>query len=90
MTILWVDVPDPSSASNRRAFIERNAIALLSNGLQPVDSPSAEWLGRYSHDWRIQRSGLWNLDHVVGNADPDFLDVLEAAVDRTLGGAGKH
>jgi hypothetical protein len=84
MRVRWVNVPDTPGSPNYRPFIERNAIALLSNNLNPLDPPSATWLGRYSHDARITRSGLWNLNHVAEPSDHSFLDVMEAAVARTL------
>lgn len=84
MGVLWVDVPDTPSTTCKRAFIERNAIALLSNKLAPRDPPSREWLGRCSPREDIRNSGLWNLKHVHEQYDPMFLDVLEIAVEQTL------
>jgi hypothetical protein len=82
MSILWVDVPDEPSASSQRGFIERNAIALLSNQFQPQDAPSTDWLGRYSRRREVRMSGLWNVNHVEGACDPAFLDSLEALAQR--------
>jgi hypothetical protein len=82
MTVLWVEVPDASGPTSDRAVIERNAIALLSNGLHPVDPPSVAWLGRYSTKEPIRRSGLWNLDHVVCSYDPAFLALLSGYANR--------
>jgi hypothetical protein len=83
MTVLWVDVPDEPGPRSVRAFIERNAIALLSNGFSPCDRASEYWFGHYSPRDEIKRSGLWNLNHVDQEYDPGFLDHLEAAVERT-------
>lgn len=84
MSVLWVDVPDPPGAQSDRAYIERNAIALLSNGLDPLDRPSDTWLGCHSARLEIRASGLWNVNHVREAYDRDFLDTLEASVRRTL------
>lgn len=84
MSVLWVNVSDLPGPTSDRAVIERNAIALLSNGREPLDLPSASWLGRSSADARIAQSGLWNLNHVDGQYDPAFLDVLERHVGATL------
>jgi hypothetical protein len=81
MSVLWVDVPDDPGPNSRRSFIERNAIALLSNRLSPQDGPSESWLGRYSPRAEIRQSGLWNLNHVVGEADSVLMDELETAVE---------
>ncbi|MEX2375579.1 MAG: hypothetical protein WD942_08360 [Dehalococcoidia bacterium] len=82
MSILWVEVPDDAGRESRRAYIERNAIALLSNGLEPLDPPSAGWLGHHSPRAAIRRSGLWNLNHVDEQYDPRFLDALAVFVTR--------
>jgi hypothetical protein len=78
MSVLWVDVPDEPGPGSARVRIERNAIALLSNGLRPIDPPGAGWLGLHSVRSEIRESGLWNLNHVAEAYQPSFLDVLEA------------
>ena len=83
MTVLWVDVSDEPGPSSKRALIERNAIALLSNRFAPIDPAGAGWLGHHSPRDEIRRSKLWNLNHVDQTYDPRFLDDLEAAVERT-------
>lgn len=84
MSVLWVNVPDAPGPGSDRALIEKNAIALLSNGRKPMDPPSTGWLGRSSADARIAQSGLWNLNHVDGSYDAAFLDVLEQHVGATV------
>ena len=78
MTVLWIDVRDTPGPNSARAIIERNAIALLSNRMNPVDRPSDAWLGNHSSDERIRRSGLLNLNHVDCAYDPQFLDLMES------------
>ena len=82
MTVLWVAVPDPPGPESLRAYVERNAIAMLSNSLVPVDRPSPEWLGLYSPRREIRDGGLWNLNHVGETYDPSFLEVLGDLVER--------
>ncbi len=82
MSVLWVHVPDESGPDSARAFIERNAIALLSNQLAPIDSASESWLGRFSPRYEIRDSALWNLKHVGEMYDPLFLDKFESYVMR--------
>ena len=76
MSVLWIDVPDDPGPQSMRSFIERNAIALLSNQLNPVDRPSAAWLGLHSLRPEIRHSGLWNLNYVQDSYDRSFLDVI--------------
>ena len=75
MPFLWLNVPDDPSPNSKRAFIERNAIALLSNSQKNeiVDQASECWLGRYSEQPKVQNSGLWNRDYVDQDYDPKFL-----------------
>ena len=76
MSVLWVDVPDEPGPKSDRAYIERNAIALLSNQLKPLDPPSIHWLGLHSPRADIRYSGLWNLNHVHERYEPAFLNRL--------------
>jgi hypothetical protein len=84
MRLLWVDVPDEASSTSMRSYIERNSIALLSRfGLLSSSSPQ-RWLGRYSPEWKIAASGLWNLNHVFSKVDLGFIKVFESTVDYTV------
>ena len=82
MPFLWLEVTDEPGPNSLRAYIERNAIALLSNYRKPQsDSPSCQWLGRLCNRKRVRDSGLWNSNHVNEQYQPRFLEVLESAVD---------
>ena len=77
MPFLWLAVED-----SQRGYIERNAIALLSNfGKPSLDPSSRGWLGRWSDRDRVKGSGLWNSNHVDEKYECKFLDILECAVD---------
>ena len=83
MPLLWVGVLDEPGPKSQRGHIERNAIALLSNcssRREPIDPPSACWLGRWAASGKIRCSGLWNVAHVMKGYDPRFLDVLQGYV----------
>ena len=82
MPFLWLAVTDEPGPNSLRAYIERNAIALLSNYRKPqLDPPSRQWLGRWCNRNRVRESGLWNSNHVGDQYKPRFLEVLESAVD---------
>ncbi len=83
MSVLWLNVPDDAGPQSARAFIERNAIALLSNQLAPIDSASGKWLGRFSPRREIRDSALWNLNYIKETYNPLFLDKLESLVAST-------
>jgi hypothetical protein len=84
MPFIWLGISDEPSAQSMRGYIERNAIALLSNfGKKPLDPPSTEWLGLYCSRERVRKSGLWNSNHVDEQYDPSFLRILERLVTET-------
>jgi hypothetical protein len=79
MPFLWVDIDDEPGPNSLRGYIERNAIALLSNyNLRdaPIDPPSATWLGQWAASEQVRCSGLWNVNHVADTYDPNFLHIL--------------
>ena len=77
MPFLWLAIMDEPGPASLRGFIERNAIALLSNFERPfVDPPSGDWLGWLCSRVRVRQSGLWNNDHVDERYDPSFLDIM--------------
>jgi len=81
MPLLWLAVDDDAGKESLRGYIERNAIALLSNyRKEPLDPASEGWLGRHCDRERVRESGLWNSNHVDERYDPAFLDRLTQAV----------
>lgn len=77
MPFLWIDVDDEPSKNSLRSYIERNAIALLSNIPNlAIDPPSRKWLGHKSNRVAVRESGLWNQQHTEENYNPDFLDAM--------------
>ncbi len=79
MPFLWLGIEDTPGPDSLRGYIEENAIALLSNAgaSQPIDPPNENWLGRWAASDEIAASGLWNVDHVKEEYDPDFLSILD-------------
>ncbi len=81
MSFIWLPVGDAPGPNSQRGYIERNAIALLSNySRTPIDPPSRDWLGHYSDRERVRNSGLWNQNHVEEVYSPAFLDALDKLV----------
>ena len=86
LPFLWIDVDDEPGPESDRAYVERNAIALVSNyEKEAIDRRSDGWLGRDSPRGEIAASGLWNIDHVDERYDTAFLDRLAGAVGDTSG-----
>jgi hypothetical protein len=86
MSILWIAVDDDPGPASMRCYIERNAIALLSNyHREKLDPSSSNWLGQHCDRERVRTSGLWNNDHVDGEDDKDFLDCFEQQVRKVAG-----
>ena len=86
MRFLWLPIGDEPEPDSERGYIERNAIALLSNfGKDPIDPPSPAWLGHHCNRPRVRASGLWNANHVDESYDPAFLARMEELVSE-IGG----
>ncbi|MFZ1662881.1 MAG: hypothetical protein WAT77_13060 [Paracoccaceae bacterium] len=82
MRVVWVNIPDEPGPSSLRGIVERNAIALLSNWERaPEDSPSSQWLGKFSDRERVRKSGLWNNNHVTETYDGQFLKIFESVIE---------
>ena len=83
ISFLWLGIGDEPGPDSLRGYIERNAIALISNfGKSPLDPPSQDWLGHFCNRERVRASGLWNSNHVDQGYDPAFLDALENFTDQ--------
>ena len=81
MSFLWLPIGDEPGPNSQRGYVERNAIALLSNyGKDPLDPPSENWLGHYSDRERVRESGLWNQNHVDEAYDSRLLEALDHLV----------
>jgi DNA invertase Pin-like site-specific DNA recombinase len=81
MPFLWLGIGEIDGGHNTRDYLERHAIALLSNYRKPmIDPPSQGWLGCQSPSERVRYSGLWNSDYVTDAYDPAFLNRMERLV----------
>lgn len=84
LPFLWVAIDDEPGPDSDRAYIEQNAIALVSNyNKTPIDARDNSWIGRHSPSQEIQESGLWNVNHVEERYNPEFLSRLEKYVEDT-------
>ena len=78
---LWVEVDDEPGPDSDRAYLEQNAIALLSNYDKPtLDARDDGWLGKYSRSREIRESGLWNVNHVDEEYDRDSSEILGESI----------
>lgn len=81
MQVACLDIGDEPGPESQRGWIERNAIALLSNSGKPqLDAPSPGWLGHHSSRPRVCASSLWNQNHVDEAYNPDFLNDFERLI----------
>lgn len=77
MPFVFLRVEDAAGPGSDRSYIERNAIALLSNSITTsLDPASPVWLGRQARAAEIRQSGLWNVRHVGETVDPGFIERL--------------
>ena len=83
MPFLWLAIEDEPGRDSRRGYVERNAIALLSNvAKRPIDTPSHSWLGHLCDVEKVRASGLWNSNHVDEAYAPAFLDTIDRLIDQ--------
>lgn len=83
MPFLWLDIDDAAGPESLRGYVERNAIALLSNfGKELLNPPSTDWLGSHCPSERVQKSGLWNSNHVNDIYDDTFLEKFADLIAR--------
>ena len=81
MSVVCLAVEDAPGPDSLRAFIARNAIALLSGFVEAAsDPPSPHWLGRHSPRERVRGSGLWNDADVDAEVDSKFLEIMAGLV----------
>jgi len=77
LPFLYLPVEDAPTKSSDRAFIERNMIGLLTGADMAVEEPPPRWLGSYSPQESIWKSGLWNIDHLGYLHRDDFFDIFQ-------------
>ena len=85
MRVLWLDIPDEPGPQSDRAFLERNAIGLLSRAFVLAGRRTKSWLGTHSPNLNISLSGLWNLNYLNVLPHEEFTDVFSTYVRATLG-----
>lgn len=83
LTVLTLEVPDEPGPTSLRGYVERNAIAILSNySANSLDPPSPAWLGHHCRRERVRLSGLWNNNHVDEAYDPGFLKTMAHLIEK--------
>jgi hypothetical protein len=85
MRVLWLEVPDEPGPQSDRAYLEQNAIGLLSRTYLLSGYRADSWLGNYSRNVSIPLGGLWNLNHLNVIPSLDFTEIFSTYVDATLG-----
>ncbi len=86
MPFIWIRAEDSPGKQSIRAYVESNAIRLLScisDSGASSDQPSPNWLGHHAQHKTIRTSGLWNVRETGGTYDSAFLDVFETLAERT-------
>jgi hypothetical protein len=84
LPFLWIDVPDEPGPGSDRTYLERNAIALLSNyGKPPIDPGRRSGPVPIGRVRKFGESGLWNVNYVDEPYDPVLLDRFTEAIEET-------
>ena len=70
LEVVLIEIDDEPGKDSLRARVEAQLIALCSEAMRPIDSPTADWLGLKSVVAAIRQSGLWNIRGVGEKYDP--------------------
>lgn len=82
MPFLWLGLDSRTGRQDFARFMQKNAIALLSNyGKAPLDESSSTWLGYYCSNPFVKRSGLWNVEYVSERYNPVFMEEFRTLVN---------
>lgn len=82
--VVVLEVDDLPDATSNRAFIEKNAIALISSINSSISFSTVDWLGNYSSRNEIIDSCLWNVDYTDSGYDDTFIKTFEYYIDETI------
>jgi len=84
LRVLYIPVLDTAGTGSMRATIERQFIAMFTEGHCPIEESSARWLGRFSDKCSIKESGLWNVRDVGTEYDLRFVPLLDGLLKRNF------
>lgn len=70
LEVVLIPIDDQPAKSSLRASVEAQLIALCSEAMRTIDSPTPGWLGLRSPVASIRQSGLWNIRGIGGKYDP--------------------
>ena len=82
--VVVLKVDDLPAATSNRAFIEKNAIALISSINSSFSFSTVDWLGNYSSKDEIIDSCLWNVDYTDSGYDDTFIKTFEYHIEVTI------
>jgi hypothetical protein len=70
LEVALIEIDDEPTKDSLRASVEAQLVALCTESMQTIDSPTPDWLGLQSPVAVIRQSGLWNIRGVGGKYDP--------------------
>lgn len=82
LEVALIAIDDEPAKGSLRASVEAQLIALCSEGMRTIDTPSDHWLGRSSPIALIRGSGLWNIRGVGADYDPNGRGSVSTIVER--------
>ena len=82
--VVVLAVDDLPAITSGRAFIEKNAIALISSINSSFSFSTVDWLGNYSSKDEIIDSCLWNVDYTDSGYDDTFIKTFEYHIEVTI------
>lgn len=84
LLLFFVEISDKSTKDSLRSIVETNSIALFTENMVTLESPSPNWLGSFSSQLAIRQSGLWNVRHVAQSVDLQVIRRLRSSFELKL------
>lgn len=82
--VVVLDIDDMPCATSDRAYVEKNAIALLSSINSSLNFSTLSWLGNWNPRYEIKNSCLWNINYINSDYDSNFLKIFEQYTCKTI------
>jgi len=84
MEVLMISFEDNDIEKQALRYIQKNAVALLSNWQKEVlDPPSPDWMGKFCSNVLVRDSGLWNTNGVMQRYDSSFIPKFKKIIEQS-------
>jgi hypothetical protein len=83
LLVTIIPLMDESGPNSARAHVERALVALFTENMDFLEESTASWLGRLSTRPQLQKSGIWNVQHVGAAFDERSFKLALSLLERS-------